>query len=131
MENNNSIFETELTDGSKFRQYKKISGYLILLFFLLSLSFAILGGFFPEDTVNDIQHPLTIFSYSILVIAIIFYFYSIKKNVQGTLRVFEAKIEIQEETSTTYEFNQLIDFEIQRGIYLPLYSSDRQRNCKS
>lgn len=115
MENKNVLFETELTDGSLFRKYKKISGYLILLFFLLGFGFTLLGNVFPEDKIDNIQHPFAIFNFSLLVIAIIFYFYSIKKNVQGTLRVFDDKIEIQKNSSHVYFYNQLSDFEIQRG----------------
>lgn len=115
MEKKKSLFETELIDGSQFRKFRKISGYLFVLFFILSLGFVLFGIFFPEDQIDNIQHPFAIFTYSLLVIAIVFYIYSIKKNHQGKIKVFDDRIEIQNNSSHIYYYNQITDFEIQRG----------------
>jgi hypothetical protein len=115
MENNKHIFKTELTDGRIFRKYQKISWLIVILFFVMSLGFSIFSGEYPEDTIDSIQIPFAIFAYSLLAISAAFYFYSIKKRVCGILKIFVDKIEIQNNESNAYTFDQLTNFEIQRG----------------
>ena len=116
MTTSNQLFATELTDGSQFRLYQKISWYLMILFFILSLGFTILSGkIMSQDNVDIIQHPFAIFTYSLLAISLVFYIYSRIKKPLGTLKIFDDKIEIQEKSAHTYDFNQLSNFEIQRG----------------
>ena len=113
MATDNQLFETELTDGSRFRKYKKISWYLMILFFILSIGYSIMTE--PDGRFDNIQHPFAIFAYSLLIISLVFYFYSLKKSPKGTLKIFDDKIEIQNNSSNVYYYNQFTEFEIQRG----------------
>lgn len=115
MKNTKLLFETEITDGLRYRKLKPIFMYVIGGLSIMPLIYNVILE--REQNFNtDVWFlPYTIFIILLIIAGIVLNFYLERKIVKGYMKIFENQILIENGTTININLDNIENFEIQRG----------------